>query len=275
MEYSYLNSLHELTLSSDDKDILKKFNTIFEEVKLKILTTAYSGFDAVEMRTILKKKQKVQDLEVMITIGLVCGNNIAQIKSIINKKYKNVLLSWENTYKLVSGDDGDIEAVTLSRVIACFPEVTALVLHKNKHPMVISHSSLRAIAAEYPMSARHGVVAGIIPESLKNTDMRDCLSVFMVSNLIIFERFNVDNEYWLSKCNNTRARISLGFLLNSYHTRVVSASKRVKIAKAIGMVVSGSDGLILSDVWRNTAKKCAKWLYSKYNFKVHEEISLD
>lgn len=222
---------------------------------------AFSGFDAVAMRESLLKKLSYDQIFICIMIGLVRGNNVERIpKTIRSTEVKKKFELAITKAKIKPNVKGDYKAVTLSRVVACFPKRVVRILYAHAIPMAISVETLLEIHAEYPKVARHQVCACVVPDTLSIDEIDMALNVIMVPYMLVSEIINVKNIEWRGKTLSEKFVASEQYLVNSYNSRVVKAEDRIIIVKEIGMVVNGR----LSSAWVSTAAAASTFLHSKF-----------
>lgn len=121
---------------------------------------AFSGFDALAMRRKLLTIGTLDKIILCLLVGLVRGNNITRISGSmrspeVKKRFENAV----KAFKVKVSVKGDYTAVTLSRMIACFPETVARILHAVPIPMALDYSDLTSVHQEYPKASRHQVCA--------------------------------------------------------------------------------------------------------------------
>lgn len=225
---------------------------------------AFTGFNAVEMRRKVATTLNPAQVILLLIVGLVRGNNVTRITSSMRsadtkRKFQDAV----RALKVRDRVQGDYTAVTLSRIIACFPEVVCRILHQAEVPMAVAIETLKKVYAEFPSCARHQACAGVIPATLSDSDVHKALDVIMVPFMMISELINSKNTNWRSQDNVTKAETSSSYLLNSYNSQVLSDSDRVVHAKALSIII---DEKRLTTVWEAAAVHSKAWLQKKYSF---------
>lgn len=224
---------------------------------------AFAGFNAVEMRKKIASKLNVEQVMMAIIIGLVRGNNVSRIQNTMRSvQAKRKFTDLVKIAKIQDRVKGDYACITLSRIIACFPEVVCRILFREEIPMAVSSEQIKKLYPEYPMSARHQACAGIIPQSLSDQEIAMAMDVIMVPFMMTSEVINTRNPEWKSKTPQMKAESSGVFLNNALSSQVLSESERKAHAMTIGMVVG--DGH-LTTVWRTAAGFAKSWMTTKYS----------
>lgn len=232
---------------------------------------AFAGFDALEMREKLTKNLNGKQIILGVIVGLVRGNNIERIKtSMRSSNARKDFLELITAAKLKARVGGDYKAVTLSRIIACFPEVVCEILHHHTNlPMAVDHIQLVSIHREYPAISRHQVAACIVPLSLGTSTLSKILDVFMVPYLMTSEQINQKNGDWKKKTKQTRAIESSTYLNNSYHSKVFNEEDRKQLSIKFGILTGDS----LSSMWEAVSVKATQWLTKNYDFS-HTNVEI-
>lgn len=225
-------------------------------------TIAFAGFNAEIMRANVLKKAPLDAITLLCLVGLVRGNNIERIKTTmkskeITKKFSNAV----STLKVKKSVSGDFDAVTLSRLIACFPDIVLNFLHTSKLPMAVDYSELLFIHQEFPLVARHQVCASILMAN-DPRQIHQCLDVIMVPYIKTSEVINGKNKEWLKKTKAERITESSRYLLNSYHSKLFSAKERTVFCTYYKITVGDQ----LSTIWRDAAAASKEFLKKTYDF---------
>lgn len=231
--------LESRTTPASPDAIRSQLEVIIKSVKDGLLDwvnahVAFTGFDAVEMRKRLSTKLKVGDIFLLIIVGLTRGNNVVRIAaSMRNQQTRKAFELAVKSVKVQKNVSGDYSAVTLSRVVACFPDAVCQILHDHELPMAVDYESLVKIYNEYPRVSRHQVCASIIPENLDMADKARALTVIMVPYLMTSEVINSKNKAWKSMPNKQKAEDSEKYLLNSYGSKILTVSERKQLTELL------------------------------------------
>lgn len=229
----------------------------------------FAGFNAVEMKKNIVKKATIDIIIICVSIGLVRGNHIKRIMNTM--KDRNTKQRFENAIKILkikAKVAGDYEVVTLSRMIACFPDFVARILHENDIPMAVELSELRAIHGEYPQASRHQCVAAIIP-SCERQVLAMILDVLMVPYMMTSEIINSKTEGWMRKSTKSKISDSMSFILNAHNSRLLPAKERLDLCIKLG-IMSG-EGKI-SAIWQAVSVNAKNYLLDHYKSSSEEYI---
>lgn len=231
---------------------------------------AYSGFDAIVMRKkVLSKIKSQEDMFIIIAIALVRGNNVTNIlKSIKGADCKKILLNAKSSLKLVDRVGGDVSAVTLSRILACFPDITPYVLNDTNLSMVVPLETLQQIYKFFPECARHQTTAGIIPEETGYETMVQILDVYMVPYMLTSKIINTKNKEWAKLNLKTQFETNARYLMNSVQSKVLTNTRKKQLSEDIGMLKDE----VLTGSWSTAAVACKRWLIEQYTTSMGEFI---
>lgn len=237
--------INALTLSSSTIDNITKLADFLNLHSVGSLvdwinsTIAYDGFNAVEMRKRILKLSKGSNLVWLIAIGMVRGNNVTRIsKSMRSGTYKAMLGSCVKDLKIKDRVGGDADAVTLSRVIACFPEIATKLAFSDSIPMALDYSVLLSIHAEYPKVSRHQSCASILPSNLNLEDLQRAFSILLIPFIRTSDVINSKNKEWLRKSPLDKASTSMVYLHNSFMSKVVGEEDRVSVSLEFGITTN-------------------------------------
>lgn len=227
-------------------------------------TISFAGFDAAVMRGKVMKKASPQQIILLIAVDLVRGNNIERISKTMKdpgtaKKFNEAV----KTLSVVKAVGGNFNAVTLSRLIACYPEVVCRILHDNTIPMAVSYEEVQVVHIEYPKIARHQVCASIISSDLSSEDLDRALDVIIVPYLMVSEVIYSRNKDWIKQSKKSRAETSSMYLHNSYNSKVLDVKARRESSIALGIMNRDSK---LTAAWQSSSKKARTWLQEGYGF---------
>lgn len=210
--------------------------------------TSQLGFNGKNLSTILLLKRKLAaeerrlDFECIIKITLERGENLDFIRVSSKPGLIELLNVYKQRYDLVSHDDGSPTAVTLARVIKCFPRFACwYMLHSAKNP-VVPFVKMNSISANYPKVMMTSAFAFLIPNTneyycvlLKNAHMlHQCQ--FHRQSLNLRRTFNRDRTAYSELniinlvINETEAAIAESHILYEEQMNLL------KIYKAISVV---------------------------------------
>lgn len=234
---------------------------------------SYSGFDAVAMRKKVTLKIKTEEyLFILLSVAIIRGNNMTNIlKSMKGADSKKILTECKASLKIVDRVGGDVGAVTLSRILACFPDVTPYILQSQNVPMVVPAETLRSISPHFPNVARHQTTAGLIPESVSAIDLIKVLNVYMVPYMLTSRIINQKNKEWAKLNLKTQFETNAKYLLNSLHSKVIPESRKVQLSDDLDIVKSG----VLGAAWESSSRDCRTWLEKEYGSDMSSIIVVD
>lgn len=219
--------------------------------------TSQLGFNAKHLSTILLFKRKLvpverrSDMESIIKITLERGENLDFIRASSKPGLVKLLNVYKQRYDLVSYDGGSPTAVTLARVIKCFPRFACwYMIHSAKNP-VVSFAKMNSISANYPKVMMTSAFAFLIPNTneyycvlLKNAHMlHQCQ--FYRQSLNLRRMFNHDRPYSDLHIinlviNETEAAIAESHIpykdqinLLSVYRAISIAGKEIRLPKAV------------------------------------------
>ncbi|CAD0206245.1 unnamed protein product [Chrysodeixis includens] len=227
-------------------------------------TISFAGFDAAIMRSRVMKKASPQQIVLLIAVGLVRGNNVDRISKTMTdsgtiKKFNEPV----KVLSVVKAVGGNFNAITLSRLIACFPEVVCRILHDNQIPMAVTYDEIQFVHLEYPKIARHQVCASIISSDLNSEDLDRALDVIIVPYLMISEVINSRNKDWTKQSKKARAETSSMYLHNSYNSKLLDAKERRELSISLGIMNKDSK---LTATWMSASSSARNWLQDNYRF---------
>ncbi|APG79263.1 putative nucleoprotein [Hubei lepidoptera virus 1] len=227
-------------------------------------TIAFSGFDAVIMRKKILSKSSPRKIMICILVGLVRGNNVERIsKTMKSPELAKDFLAIVKALNIKKNVGGDYSAITLSRMIACFPETVCMILNGQEIPMAIPMNELTRIHAEYPKVARHQVCASILPHTLSESDLNKAFDVILVPFLKISEVINGKVKDWSKMTPTARAETSSMYLHNSYNSKVLTLTDREELSKKFNIMTTSKT---LSAAWSSVSKNASEWLRENYKF---------
>lgn len=268
-----------LTESDNEKDIIAGVLRLAldkDYVDNVLRAIAYPQFDAVAMRKKIcpvlvraRNLQALQNLYNLCLIGLRLGNNLEWISKAIKDEFRSVFMMLKLKLKLVSRAAGNVDAVTLQRVISCFPEVAVAVLDTPRCVMAIPYETLTAIAEEFPLVARHQVCASIIDTTLPRDQLAKIMDVIMVPYMLMSNLVNRRNKDWNSKDDKTRFFDNFGYLRKSFESKVLSVPARRKAC--IVFKIINEDGNMTA-TWEVASGKCKEWLIKNYGCSSSDKI---
>lgn len=267
--------INALTLTSDIAENFEKLaeflnshsaNSLVDWINSNI---AYDGFNAVKMRKRILRLSKGSNLVWLIAVGIVRGNNVTRISKCMKSGiYKSMLGSCVKDLKIKDRVGGDTDAITLSRIIACFPEIASKLAHSDSIPMALDYSVLVSIHTEYPRVSRHQSCASIIPSDLKVEDLRRVFSILLIPFIKTSDVINSKNKEWLRKSPLDKATTSMVYLHNSFTSKVVSEEERKLLSSNFG--ITSNHGL--SSVWSTVGAVCESYLRANYSYDIKQEI---
>ncbi|CAG9790713.1 unnamed protein product [Diatraea saccharalis] len=124
-------------------------------------TIAFAGFNAEVMRAYILRKSSLDRITPLCIIGLIRSNYIDRIKTTMkSKEFTKCFNEACSILKVKKSVTGDYEAITLSRMIAYFPDIVLNFLHIPDFTMAVEYSELQTIHPEYPKVARHQKTPG-------------------------------------------------------------------------------------------------------------------
>lgn len=264
---SALNALPDETASDEKyKSLISDFLTSSSGKLVDWInnTIPFSGFDAVVMRKKILSKTTGRRIMLCILIGLIRGNNIDRINQTMKptdmqKEFAQVARS----LALKKNVAGDYSAITLSRMIACFPQTVCMILHNHEIPMAIPFTELQIVNSEYPSIARHQACAGILPHTLPEGDLNQAFDIILVPHLKVSEVINSKVKDWSKLSPHAKAETSSMDLHNSYNSKVLALGEREYLSKNYGIMTSNKE---LSSRWRAVAASAKVWLIKHYQY---------
>lgn len=249
---------------------------------------SYSGFNAVAMRKKVALKIKTEEyLFILLSVAIIRGNNLTNIlKSMKGADSKKIVTECKASLKIVDRVGGDVGAVTLSRILACFPDIityqgsklklkakaiTPYILQSQNVPMVVPIETLKSISPHFPCIARHQTIAGLIPDTVSATDLIKILNVFMVPYMLTSKIINQKNKEWAKLNLKTQFETNAKYLLNSLHSKVIPETKKVQLSEDLDIVKSGVPGA----AWESSFRDCKTWLEKDYGIDMSSIIVAD
>lgn len=121
---------------------------------------SYQGLDIKKMKTTISKSAGAPNNQLLVAVilGLKRGNNIDRMLITVRKDMKERIQALAKDLNLKSRVNKEPEAVTLTRVLLCFPELTALVAKVIKPAGVVPDTD-----QDYPYAMRNGSFSSLIP----------------------------------------------------------------------------------------------------------------
>jgi len=133
--------------------------------------SAYAGLNVEKMRQqIVKNAREVnaghpeEPIMVAICIGLIRGNNVTRMKTTSKEQLMGFLTMLTDKLRVVDKVSKRSDAITLTRVCICFPELTATVASVIKAPGVVYE-----VPENYPWCMRNSSFSGLIPRTASNS----------------------------------------------------------------------------------------------------------
>lgn len=213
---------------------------------------AYKGFDPSAVFAIICSKiggneKWVNDICLMVQIGLERGNNVDKMMKSKDGKFLEMLRRFKTDYNLVSSAKGNNKAITLSRICIVFPHLACLYMTKWKNPTV-SYNIMNDMVRGYPKQLMTRFFAGLIPTENDSGILKlinaHLLHQYEYTRIVIVDKTKLTHQYIM--------KIITEYLDIARTDSIVPIEMQKKYLKDWGLYENGTASAIVvqaSEVW--------------------------
>lgn len=211
-----------------------------EEFQDLLNELAYEGFNVAQFFKLLNQKQPsqkelIKDMKVAIMCFLSRGNSFSKILERMSDNGKATLMKIKKTYGIVDNvGRGGKNAVTLSRIAACFPQLTSNLLYSLDipRPFLINNK-----VANFPRVLTYSGSASVLNSGQTNgiIAIKSLLYYLLYENMVINAR--KPNPPGL---NHEDLQTIVPYVQASYTSDTISKSKRNNLMVSYGLTDNSS-----------------------------------